>query len=82
MNQFKILEYRPEGSTKKVFGHDIKQYDDSIIVHFPSELDINPYWKGQTIKYNNIPFFFGTSNKQGDGSFIAEFWKNKPVWLN
>lgn len=76
----KILEYRPNGSIQIIFGHEIKQYDDSITVEFDNESEITPYWKGKTIKYNDISFFFGSSNIKRDGSYVATFWKKKPVW--
>jgi hypothetical protein len=79
----KIKEYKKAGETEefKLFGQVIhqKQYDDSIIVHFENEEEIKPYWKGKTIKYNNVTFYFGSSTRI-DKDYIATFWKNNPVW--
>jgi hypothetical protein len=73
----KIIAEHKAGTTHKMFDVDIKQYDDSIDVILNSREEI---YENKTIKHNDITYYYGSSTQQKDGSYIAEYWKNRPVW--
>ena len=53
------------------------QYDDSITVHFENEAE---RIANKTIKHEGVIYYYGTANRQSDNTYIATYWKNRPVW--
>jgi hypothetical protein len=73
----KILKEQKAGIIGEINGQPIRQYDDSITVFFNDDQE---RIQNKTIKHNNTIYYFGTSNRQKDGTYIALYWKNRPVW--
>jgi hypothetical protein len=73
----KIIAEHKAGSTHKMFDVEVKQYDDSINVLFENAEERD---KNKVINHNGINYYYGCGNQNKDGSYIAEYWKNRPVW--
>lgn len=73
----KIIKEQKAGVIGYIENQPIRQYDDSITVLFINDKE---RLKNRTINYNNTVYYFGTSTRQKDNTYIATYWKNKPVW--
>jgi len=73
----KIIKEQKAGITGYINNQPVKQYDDSIIVLFINDKERT---ENKTINYNVTTYYFGTSTKQKDNTYIATYWKNKPSW--
>lgn len=72
-----IIEETKAGIIGEINGQPIRQYDDSITVLFKNDQErIN----NKIVTHKGIKYYFGCSNRQQDGSYIATMWKNKPVY--
>ena len=73
----KILKATKAGIVGHIDGQPMRQYDDSITVQFDNEAERIAH---KTVEYEGITYFYGTSNRQKDDSYISIYWKNRPVW--
>lgn len=73
----KVIKEQKAGITGYIENQPIRQYDNSITVLFINDKERT---ENKTINYNNTIYYFGTSNRQTDGTYIATYWKNRPVW--
>ena len=73
----KVIAEQKAGITGYINNQPVRQYDDSITVFFNNDQE---RIQNKTVKYNGITYYFGTSNKQTDGTYIAIYWKNRPMW--
>lgn len=72
-----ILKVTKAGIVGHIDGKPMRQYDDSITVHFDSEAE---RIATKTIDHDGVTYYYGTANKQDDNSYIATYWKNRPIW--
>ena len=73
----KIIKEQKAGITGYIQGRPYKQYDDSITVQFDNVAERD---KNKTINYNSITYYYGSATRQKNNTYIATYWKNKPVW--
>lgn len=72
-----IIKEQKAGIIGELQGQPIRQYDDSITVLFrDNEERIN----NKVITHKGIKYYFGCSNRQQDGTYIATMWKTRPVY--
>lgn len=73
----KIISEQKTGIIGYIEKESVKQYDDSITVQFQDDAE---RLNNKIINHNGVTYYFGSSNRNKDGSYTATFWKNKPVW--
>ena len=72
-----ILKATKAGIIGHIEDAPMRQYDDSITVHFHNEEE---RIATKTINHDGITYYYGTANKQTDNSYIATYWKTRPIW--
>lgn len=72
-----ILNATKAGIVGHIEGKPIRQYDDSITVLFDSEAE---RIANKTIEYEGTLYYYGTANRQHDNTYVALYWKTRPVW--
>ncbi len=83
--KYKVIEFKKAGAKTEVApGLFSQQYDDSITVKIVMDKESQALYPCDVLPivvYKNVRYFFGSSTKIGVGSsYIATYWRKKPVW--
>ena len=83
---YKVIEAKKAGTKTEILpGLVSQQYDDSLTVKIVMDKEASAIYPSDVLPeiiYKGIHYFFGSSTKIAgkNRTYVATYWRKKPVW--